>query len=133
LLPSNVTIFGDEKTRTAITDLRDVGKFVARIVTDERTVNKYVFCYGEVLPQQKIFSMLEEISEEQVERIQVCWLSSIFISIHGECTVKVSALTMTPTFPSRSPPNNYNLFTWRLRRSLNLTQEISFMRLPSRV
>jgi hypothetical protein len=34
--------------------LRDVGPYVAKIVMDDRTMNKYVFCYGELLSQEEI-------------------------------------------------------------------------------
>ncbi|KAI9836375.1 MAG: hypothetical protein M1819_001404 [Sarea resinae] len=68
LLVPNVTILGDGNMKTAITDLRDIGPYVARIVTDARTLNKYVFCHGEVLSQEEVFAKLEELSGEQIQR-----------------------------------------------------------------
>ncbi|KAF4631391.1 hypothetical protein G7Y89_g6741 [Cudoniella acicularis] len=68
LLIPNVTISGDGNMKTALTDLRDVGPYVAKIITDDRTVNKYVFCYGELLSQEEIFARLEELSGEKIER-----------------------------------------------------------------
>jgi hypothetical protein len=54
LLIPNTTILGDPNMKTAFTDLRDVGPYVAKIVMDDRTMNKYVFCYGELLSQEEI-------------------------------------------------------------------------------
>ncbi|RYC83351.1 hypothetical protein BFJ63_vAg13754 [Fusarium oxysporum f. sp. narcissi] len=53
---------------TSITDLRDVGRYVARIVADPRTLNKYVFAYNEVWTQEDIFQLLEESSGERLPR-----------------------------------------------------------------
>ncbi|KAH7019718.1 isoflavone reductase family protein [Ilyonectria destructans] len=68
LMVPNVTIMGNANMKTALTDLRDVGPYVAKIITDDRTANKYVFCYGELLSQEEVFAKLEEISREEIER-----------------------------------------------------------------
>ncbi|KAL3481821.1 hypothetical protein BJX99DRAFT_131302 [Aspergillus californicus] len=65
---ANSEIVGDGSTPLALTDLRDVGRYVARIISDDRTLNKSVFAYNEVLTQNQIFDMLEEISGEEVVR-----------------------------------------------------------------
>jgi hypothetical protein len=78
LIIPNVTIFGDANMKTAVTDLRDIGPYVAKIVTDDRTANKYVFCYGEQLSQEEAFSKLEELSGEKIERQYVCLLPDSF-------------------------------------------------------
>ncbi len=67
-LHPNVTIWGDGDKKTALIDLRDLGRYVAKIVTDERTLNKYVFCYGQLLSQEEVFRKLEELSGEVIER-----------------------------------------------------------------
>ena len=55
-----------------ITDLRDVGRFVARIVTDERTLNRFVFAWGEELTEKDIYSVMEEVSGEKLPVNVVC-------------------------------------------------------------
>ncbi|KAF4456518.1 hypothetical protein F53441_1350 [Fusarium austroafricanum] len=65
--PANV-IAEDGSHSTSITDLRDVGRYVARIITDERTLNKYVFAYNEVWAQEQIYSHLEKASGEKIPR-----------------------------------------------------------------
>lgn len=54
--------------KTALIDLRDIGPYVAKIITDARTLNKCVLCYGELLSQEESFAKLEELSGEKVER-----------------------------------------------------------------
>ncbi|TVY42056.1 Isoflavone reductase-like protein [Lachnellula subtilissima] len=68
LLVPNMTISGDKNIKTALTDLRDIGPYVARCIIDSRTLNKYVFCYGELLSQDELFARMEELSGERIER-----------------------------------------------------------------
>ena len=63
---ANNEIVGDGNTPTAVTDLRDVGRYVARIILDDRTLNKMVFAYNSVVTQNQIYDLLEELSEEKV-------------------------------------------------------------------
>jgi len=63
-----MTISGDKNIKTALTDLRDIGPYVARCMTDSRTLNKCVFCYGELLSQDGLFAKMEELSGEKIER-----------------------------------------------------------------
>jgi hypothetical protein len=64
----NNKLVGDGNLKSALTDLRDVGKYVARIITDERTLNKSVFVYNEVLTQEDVYSNLEDLSGEKISR-----------------------------------------------------------------
>lgn len=64
----NTPIHGDGEVPNLLTDLRDIGKFVARIIDDERTINKGVFGWGDLLTENQIYSLLEEISGEKLDR-----------------------------------------------------------------
>jgi hypothetical protein len=68
LLVPFVTIFGDGNLKTGSTDIRDIGPYVAKIIADDRTLNKYVFCYGEVSSQEAEFAKMEELSGEKIQR-----------------------------------------------------------------
>lgn len=61
-------IHGDGNAPNLLTDLRDIGRFVARIIADERTLNKYVYTWGDILSENQIFGMMEGLSNEKVER-----------------------------------------------------------------
>lgn len=61
-------IFGRGEQLSALTDLRDIGRYVARIVLDERTVNKYVFCYNEMHSQLDSYAIMESLSGETIPR-----------------------------------------------------------------
>ncbi|KAJ4176287.1 hypothetical protein NW755_014500 [Fusarium falciforme] len=61
-------IAGDGNTPCAFTDLHDIGRWVARIIADPRTLNKMVFAYNAVLAMNQVCDMLEEASGEKVER-----------------------------------------------------------------
>lgn len=65
---ANNEIVGDGTTPMSVTDLRDVGRYVARIIVDDRTLNKMVFAYNTVVTQNQIYDLLEEIGEEKVVR-----------------------------------------------------------------
>lgn len=64
----NSDIHGDGEALNILTDKRDIGRFVARIIADARTVNQYVYTWGEVLTENEIFGMLEDMSGEKIER-----------------------------------------------------------------
>ncbi|OAQ97461.1 hypothetical protein LLEC1_03549 [Akanthomyces lecanii] len=59
---------GDGNVQTALTDVRDVGKYVSRAIRDERTLNTMVFAYGETWTLNGIYDVLERLSGEKVSR-----------------------------------------------------------------
>lgn len=61
-------ILGDGTVPSAMTDLADVGRYVAKIVADPRTLNKMVFAYSELLTQKQVWDTVEKVSGEKVER-----------------------------------------------------------------
>jgi nucleoside-diphosphate-sugar epimerase len=68
----DTTMVGDGHVKTGITDLRDVGRFVALIINDSRTLNHFVYTFAEVLTQKEIFKLLEEVSGEVIEPNVAC-------------------------------------------------------------
>lgn len=56
------TIFGSGDVKSSYSDNKDIGKFVARIISDERTLNRYVFCWAEQRTQNEIFALAERIA-----------------------------------------------------------------------
>ncbi|KAJ7982950.1 hypothetical protein DFH06DRAFT_1081071 [Mycena polygramma] len=70
-LVPNLEIHGDGNMPTMLTDLRDIGVFVVRIIKDARTLNKSVIAYGEVLSENEILETMEALSGEKVERKHV--------------------------------------------------------------
>ena len=51
LRKGDTNMIGNGDVKTGITDLRDVGRYVALIINDERTLNRFVFSFSEVLSQ----------------------------------------------------------------------------------
>jgi hypothetical protein len=66
--PAPNEYIGDGSARNLLTDVRDVGEFVARIVRDPRTVNKRDVAWGDELSQKEVFDMVERYTGEVVER-----------------------------------------------------------------
>lgn len=60
---------GDAKT--LLTDKRDIGRFVARIIKDERTLNQKVFTYSDFISQNEIARMIEQKTGEKLELTHV--------------------------------------------------------------
>ncbi|KAJ7163865.1 NAD-P-binding protein [Mycena crocata] len=58
-------VYNGGTVKTSYTDLGDIGKFTARIVADPRTLNQYVFAWGEEVTQQDLASIAEEVSGEK--------------------------------------------------------------------
>jgi hypothetical protein len=59
--------YGSYETRTAVTDVGDIGHYVARIVVDERTLGRYVFCWGDEVTQGIVVKLVGELCPEKVE------------------------------------------------------------------
>ncbi|KAH7136334.1 hypothetical protein EDB81DRAFT_902161 [Dactylonectria macrodidyma] len=52
----------------ALTDVKDVGRYVSRIIADPRTLNRMVFAYNEVVTHSQLYDLLEEMSGEKLDR-----------------------------------------------------------------
>lgn len=68
----NDEIIGDGNMPTALTDLRDIGRYMAMIISDPRTLNKKILAYNLVSTQNKIYELMEQLSEEKIDRNYVC-------------------------------------------------------------
>ncbi|RKK66508.1 hypothetical protein BFJ69_g15340 [Fusarium oxysporum] len=68
---SRYRITGDGNTPSGYIDLRDVGKWVARIITDPRTLNKKVFAFNIVLTTNQICDIIERVSGETIPRVYI--------------------------------------------------------------
>ncbi|GAW17973.1 hypothetical protein ANO14919_074420 [Xylariales sp. No.14919] len=58
----------DGNVPSALADIRDVGRYVARVIADPRTLNKRVHVYNEVLTRNKVYDLVEKLSGEKLER-----------------------------------------------------------------
>lgn len=70
VLPMNEVVAGGA-AKNLLTDKRDIGGFVTRILRDARTVNQKVVCWGEEISQNQIVRVVEEMSGEKVELTDV--------------------------------------------------------------
>lgn len=75
-LMSEFGIVGDGSKPLALTDLRDIGRYVAKIIVDPRTLNKSVFAYSELLTQQQVYDVVERVSGEKLDRTKSVCLCS---------------------------------------------------------
>lgn len=55
------TFYGDGDKKSAITDLNHVGDFAARIVADERTLNKWVYVWEDELTQAEAWATAAKV------------------------------------------------------------------------
>ncbi|KAH9216150.1 hypothetical protein DL95DRAFT_460444 [Leptodontidium sp. 2 PMI_412] len=62
------TITGSGNVECAMTDKRDIGRYVARIIADPQTLNRSVFLYNEIWTQNKLFDLVERLSGETIPR-----------------------------------------------------------------
>lgn len=63
----------------ALTDMADIGKYVAQIVSDPRTINRHVLAYTEVLSMNEIWDTMAVASGETPEKDHV---SEIFATAY---------------------------------------------------
>jgi len=63
------TVIGaDGNVPFAVIDLADLGKYVARIIADPRTLNKMVLAYGEMTTQNTVCGYVEEFTGEKIPK-----------------------------------------------------------------
>jgi nucleoside-diphosphate-sugar epimerase len=65
-LAPNTTIYGDGEARNLLTDKRDMGRFVSRIIKDDRTLNKKVFTHSDAISQKEIWEIVEKVTGEKI-------------------------------------------------------------------
>ncbi|PYH48761.1 isoflavone reductase family protein [Aspergillus saccharolyticus JOP 1030-1] len=63
------TVHGAGDAPNILIDLADIGRYVARILADARTLNRYVYLCGEVLTENQVLGVVEEMAGEEVDRI----------------------------------------------------------------
>ncbi|KAK4212514.1 hypothetical protein QBC37DRAFT_191870 [Rhypophila decipiens] len=68
LTMTNSPIAGEGKVPSGLTDLRDVGKFVAKIIADPRTLNRMVFAYTKLWTQTEVRDLMDRLSGEKCTR-----------------------------------------------------------------
>ncbi|KAK2772260.1 isoflavone reductase family protein [Colletotrichum kahawae] len=92
---------GDGKMKTYVIDNEDVGKFVARIIVDPRTVNKRVMAAGASMSFNEMFAVAEELTGETVTRNHVS-------AEELKSMINVAAAQV------QNDPNNYLLLVGKL-------------------
>jgi hypothetical protein len=68
---ANNNIIGGGNNPSALVNLNDIGKYVAVIINDERTINKKIFAYTESKTQNEIFELVEKVTSEKPERTEM--------------------------------------------------------------
>jgi len=63
-LPSDHKFYGSGDVRTATTHVSDIGKFVARIIDDLRTLNRNAFIYGDQKSQNETWDIVKKVKKE---------------------------------------------------------------------
>ncbi|KAL5514250.1 hypothetical protein ACEPAG_2338 [Sanghuangporus baumii] len=58
----STSFIGSGDVKCAFTDDHDIGKFVASIIADDRTLNQYVFCWTEEFTLNEIIALAERVS-----------------------------------------------------------------------
>ncbi|OCB85052.1 NAD-binding protein [Sanghuangporus baumii] len=62
----STSYIGSGDVKCALIDKRDIGKFVARIIADDRTLNQYVFCWTEEFTLNETIALAERVSGRKV-------------------------------------------------------------------
>jgi hypothetical protein len=55
-------IIGDGDVKIGLTDNRDIGSVVAKVIADKLTINRSVFFFGEVATLSEVWKVVEEVS-----------------------------------------------------------------------
>ncbi|TDL19861.1 NAD(P)-binding protein [Rickenella mellea] len=66
-IESFARILGGGDVKNAFTDIDDIGTFVARIIRDPRTLNQYVFIWGEEATKRQALDIAEKVRGIKIE------------------------------------------------------------------
>ena len=66
-------IVGGGNVPSVLTDLRDVGGYVAKIIIDDRTLNRMVLAYNTVMTQSQIYEVISPHTHVTFEFHPVNW------------------------------------------------------------
>ncbi|OHE94804.1 isoflavone reductase [Colletotrichum orchidophilum] len=66
--PFDNWVAGDGTVISGMTDLRDIGKYIACIIAHPRTLNHKVLAYTELKSQNEVYDLIEKLSGEKVRR-----------------------------------------------------------------
>ncbi|TDL15978.1 NAD-P-binding protein [Rickenella mellea] len=64
-------IYRGGEVQNAFTDIRDIGTFAARIIDDPRTLNHYVFIWGEEATKRQVIDIAEKVRGIKIETTNV--------------------------------------------------------------
>jgi hypothetical protein len=81
LLVGRNEVYSDGNTKTILTNKTDMGRWVARIIKDDRTLNRMVIAYSDVLSQNEVIEIMERKSGEKIETTKVSLYSCACISL----------------------------------------------------
>ncbi len=70
ILPLN-DVYAGGTTPNMLMAKRDVGRITVRMIKDERTLNKRVYAYGDLLSQNEVNAIVEEKTGEKLELVPV--------------------------------------------------------------
>lgn len=73
-------IAGTGDVPSARTDLRDIGRYVARIIADPRTLNQKVLAYTDLRTHNQVYNTVEKLSNETIPREYVLPHAAVFCS-----------------------------------------------------
>ena len=68
---------GDGNVPSALIDLRDIGAYVAKIIADDRTLNKMVLAFDQEWSLNQVYDLLEKLSGEKIDRRFVRYASML--------------------------------------------------------
>ncbi|EXL80368.1 hypothetical protein FOPG_06005 [Fusarium oxysporum f. sp. conglutinans race 2 54008] len=104
VFPNNNIIAGGNNP-SALTDVRDIGKYVAAIVSDPRTINKRVLAYSELKTQNEIHKLVEKVIGEKPESTSVSLSTrSLVDKVLSYCRCPRSS--STNSWPHSKAPRN---------------------------
>lgn len=61
----------DGNVPIALADIGDIGRYVAKVIADPRTLNKRVFVYNEIYTQNQVYNLVEKLSGEKIQQSYV--------------------------------------------------------------
>ncbi|KAJ5470034.1 isoflavone reductase family protein, partial [Penicillium desertorum] len=106
-------IVGDGNVKFALTDMSDIGKYVAKIIADPRTINRRVLAYTEVLSMNEIWDVMARVTGEEPPKSYVS--EEQLHDIIAECRKRLESSSLSLSDPSNIMDTaNFNMGQYQI-------------------
>ncbi|GJJ05993.1 hypothetical protein Clacol_000180 [Clathrus columnatus] len=124
LAQRSYTAGGTGKVKVAFTPRIDIGRFVAHIIADPRTLNQTVFCYSDQLTLDEVYDIANRVSGEDLRSKVTMWTKAQLAKQIEDARVAYEQAPSVMTIVGRVVPECYYYMYVRGHNTVEKAKEL---------